>query len=214
MAQHGVPWAVTQEDALRVGALWSKQTSTWAPIVLWLTDLLSLELSLVLALGIRTALSTWWPHSVPLGDYVYLALAFVAFPIGYTFWTLHPGYGVHPVERMRRTVLITVLLFACSAVGLALIPATQVYVVVLVLTGGFALLLVPLLNALARELLVRAGYWGHPVVILGAGLIGAMVARSLKRERYLGMVPIAFLDDDSQKQHRMVEGVPVIGGLE
>ncbi len=214
MAQHGVPWAVTQEDGLRVGALSSRQTSTWALIILWLTDVLALELSLGLALGLRAALSPWWLHPAPYSDYTYLALVLAAFPIGYAFWALYPGYGVHPVERMRRALLITTVLFTCTVVGLALFPATQMYVVVLVLTGGFALLLVPLLNALARELLVRAGYWGQPVVILGAGLIGAMVARALKRERYLGMVPVAFLDDDPQKQYRVVEGVPVIGGLE
>lgn len=214
MAQHGVPWAATQEDSLRVDAPSNRRTSAWAPIILWLTDVLALELSLVLALGIRTALSSWWPHSAPLSDYAYLGLLLVALPVGYAFWTLYPGYGVPPVERIRRTLLITILLFTCTAVGLALIPATRTYVAVLMLAGGFALLLVPLLNALARELLVRAGYWGQPVVILGAGLIGAMVAKALKRERYLGMVPIAFLDDDPQKQHLVIEGVPVIGGLE
>ncbi|MCX7783986.1 MAG: exopolysaccharide biosynthesis polyprenyl glycosylphosphotransferase [Meiothermus sp.] len=181
---------------------------------MWLTDVLALELSLGLALGIRTALSVWWPQPVPLGDYAHLALALVAFPIGYAFWALYPGYGIHPVERMRRTLLITLLLFVCTVVGLAFIPATRIHVVVLALTGAFALLLVPLLNVLARELLVRVGYWGHPVVILGAGLIGAMVARALQRERYLGMVPIAFLDDDPQKQHSFIEGIPVMGGLE
>jgi len=183
-------------------------------MALWLTDVLALELSLALALGVRSALSGWWPYSIPLGEHLHIALAIAAFPLGYTFWNLHPGYGVQPVERMRRAVLITALLFTSTSVAIALIPATRSFVAVLVLAGGFAMLLVPLLNALTRELLIRTGSWGHPVVILGAGLIGAMVARSLKRERYLGMVPIAFLDDDPQKQHRLVEGIPVIGGLE
>jgi Undecaprenyl-phosphate galactose phosphotransferase WbaP len=182
--------------------------------MLWLTDVVALEVSLLLALGIRAALSPWWPHPVPISDFVYLALLLAALPVGYLFWSLYPGYGVPPVERMRRTVLITLMLFTCTVVGLALIPATRAYVPVLVLTGAFALLLVPLLNALARELLVRVGYWGQPVVILGAGLIGEMVARALQRERYLGMVPIAFLDDDPHKQRRVVEGIPVMGGLE
>ncbi len=214
MGQHGVPWAATHEEALRVGALSNRRIATWVPFILCLSDVLALELSLLLALGLRTVLSAWWPHPVPMGEYLYIALLLTAFPAGYFVWALYPGYGVPPFERMRRTLLITLLLFTCTVVGLALIPATQAYAAVLVLAGGFALLLVPLLNALTRELLLRVGYWGHPVVILGAGLIGAMVAKALKRDRYLGMVPVAFLDDDPQKQHRMVEGVPVIGGLE
>ncbi len=214
MAQHGVPWVASQEEGLRVGASSNRRIATWVPFILWLTDIAALEVSLLLALGIRTALSSWWPHSVPISDFVYLALLLTALPVGYLFWSLYPGYGVPPVERMRRTVLITLMTFTCTVVGLALIPATRAYVPVLALTGAFALLLVPLLNALARELLVRVGYWGHPVVILGAGLIGEMVARALQRERYLGMVPIAFLDDDPHKQRRLVEGIPVMGGLE
>lgn len=214
MAQHGVSWAITQEESLRVGALSGKPTSSWAPVILWLADVLALEISLGLALSIRTALSVWWPHPVPLGDYAQLALMLVAFPIGYAFWALYPGYGIHPVERMRRTVLITLLLFGCTSFVLLIIPTTLGLIEILLLTGALALLLVPLLNSLARELLIRAGYWGYPVVILGAGLIGEMVARALQQERYLGMVPVAFLDDDPNKQHRMVEGVPVVGGLD
>ncbi len=214
MAHHGVSGRVTQNGSQRAGAFLSKPTSTLVPVILWLTDVLSLELSLGLALAVRMALSGWWPHPVPWGDYAYLALVLTVFPIGYVFWALYPGYGVHPVERMRRTLLITLLLFASTVVGLTLIPATRGYVAVLLLAGAFALLLVPLLNALARELLVRVGYWGYPVVILGAGLIGAMVARALQQERYLGMIPVAFLDDDPQKQRRVLEGVPVVGGLE
>lgn len=214
MAQRSVIWATAQKDGLPMDVPLIRRTPVWAPMILWLSDALALELSLVLALGIRTALSPWWPHPVPMSEYIPIALLLAVFPVGYFVWALYPGYGVPPFERMRRTLLITLLLFTCTVVDLALIPATRAYVAVLVLAGGFALLLVPLLNALTRELLLRLGYWGHPVVILGAGLIGTMVARALKRDRYLGLVPIAFLDDDPQKQHQMVEGVPVIGGLE
>ncbi len=213
MAQYGGSWAVTQEDSRRVGALWSKPTSVWAPAILWLTDVLALELSLGLAVFVRGVLSGFWPHSLTWNDYALLGLILAAFPLGYLFWALYPGYGIHPVERMRRTFLITVLLFALTAVVFTVLPATRASVGLVLISGMFAVLLVPLLNALARELLIRAGWWGYPVVILGAGLIGAMVARALRQERYLGMVPVAFLDDDPQKQGRVIEGVPVVGPL-
>ncbi|WP_297854446.1 exopolysaccharide biosynthesis polyprenyl glycosylphosphotransferase [Meiothermus sp.] len=180
--------------------------------MLWLTDVLALELSLGLALGLRSLLG-WWPHEVPIGHYGYAALALAVFPVGYAFWALYPGYGIHPVERMRRTVHITLMLFICTGAVLGILPTTRPYLAVVALTGLLAVPLVPLLNALTREILVRKNRWGYPVVILGAGLIGAMVARALQSERYLGMVPVAFLDDDPQKQNRRVEGVPVMGGL-
>lgn len=214
MAQYGGSWAATQEDSRRVGALWSKPASNWVPAILWLTDVLALELSLGLAVLVREILSGFWPHSLTWSDYALLGLILAAFPLGYLFWALYPGYGIHPVERMRRTFLITVLLFALMAVVFAILPATRALVGLVLIAGMFAVLLVPLLNALARELLIRASWWGYPVVILGAGLIGSMVARALQQERYLGMVPVAFLDDDPNKQHRLIEGVPVVGGLD
>ncbi|WP_084640383.1 exopolysaccharide biosynthesis polyprenyl glycosylphosphotransferase [Meiothermus rufus] len=214
MAQHGAPWITSPaEDTLATApAAWRRPG--WVPVILWLSDVFALELSLLLALGVHTGLFTVWPQAIPLGEYTPLALVLTGFPLGYFLWALYPGYGLHPVERMRQTLIITTLLFGCIGLGLALIPATQKYAGVMALTGGFALLLVPLLNALVRELLIRAGYWGQPVVILGAGLTGAMVARALKRDRYLGLVPVAFLDDDPNKQHRLVEGIPVVGALE
>ncbi|MCX7600646.1 MAG: exopolysaccharide biosynthesis polyprenyl glycosylphosphotransferase [Meiothermus sp.] len=191
----------------------NRRAPAWVPIILWLTDVLALELSLGLAILVRETLLTWWPNGLTWSDYALLAFIIATFPLGYMFWALYPGYGIHPVERMRRTFLITVLLFLTALLIFAILPATRPLGAILVATGAFAVFLVPILNALARELLIRAGWWGYPVVILGAGLIGAMVVRALRHERYLGLVPVAFLDDDPQKQGRLVEGVPVLGPL-
>jgi FlaA1/EpsC-like NDP-sugar epimerase len=54
----------------------------------------------------------------------------------------------------------------------------------------------------------------HNVLVIGAGSAGVLVVREMLRNTHLDMVPKAFLDDDPQKQNMVVNGVPVVGGLD
>jgi FlaA1/EpsC-like NDP-sugar epimerase len=49
------------------------------------------------------------------------------------------------------------------------------------------------------------------IVIVGAGDVGANLAKEMKLRRDLRMYPIAFYDDDSAKWNTRVHGVPVLG---
>jgi FlaA1/EpsC-like NDP-sugar epimerase len=49
------------------------------------------------------------------------------------------------------------------------------------------------------------------VLVVGAGDAGSMVVREMRRNPQLGMLPIAFLDDDRSKLGKRVQGVPVVG---
>lgn len=49
-------------------------------------------------------------------------------------------------------------------------------------------------------------------LIIGAGSAGILVARQLKHSNG-ELIPFAFIDDDKQKQHLEILGLPVIGGL-
>ncbi len=54
----------------------------------------------------------------------------------------------------------------------------------------------------------------HPPVrvgIVGAGTAGSQVARDLIFERRLGRSVVAFFDDDFQKWHKLLHGIPVVG---
>jgi FlaA1/EpsC-like NDP-sugar epimerase len=51
-------------------------------------------------------------------------------------------------------------------------------------------------------------------LILGAGDAGALVVRELQKNPQLGLTPVAYLDDDSEKQGQRLHGVPVVGKLE
>lgn len=54
---------------------------------------------------------------------------------------------------------------------------------------------------------------GHAkrVVIIGAGDVGASLAKELMAKRGLGLQPVAFLDDDRQKWESRVYDIPVLG---
>jgi FlaA1/EpsC-like NDP-sugar epimerase len=52
------------------------------------------------------------------------------------------------------------------------------------------------------------------VVIIGAGDVGAQLAREMLTRRSMGMSPVAFLDDDRRKWKLSIHGIPVIGGVD
>lgn len=52
------------------------------------------------------------------------------------------------------------------------------------------------------------------VAIVGAGDAGAQVAADLLARRFLGLRPVVFFDDDTQKWGRTIHGIDVAGGLE
>lgn len=49
------------------------------------------------------------------------------------------------------------------------------------------------------------------VAIIGAGDVGATLVKELLLRRDLGMLPVAFLDDDQTKWNKQIHGVPVVG---
>jgi FlaA1/EpsC-like NDP-sugar epimerase len=51
------------------------------------------------------------------------------------------------------------------------------------------------------------------VLIIGAGDAGALVVREMQKNPQLGLAPVAFLDDDTDKHGHQIHGVRVEGGL-
>ena len=50
-----------------------------------------------------------------------------------------------------------------------------------------------------------------PVLLIGAGRAGVMVAEELRKRPDIGLVPVGFVDDDPAKQDQRVVGVDVLG---
>jgi exopolysaccharide biosynthesis polyprenyl glycosylphosphotransferase len=69
--------------------------------------------------------------------------------------------------------------------------------------------------AFAQRAARSRGLIGRPVLIVGAGLVGAQVARRLEAHPEYGLVPVGFLDDDPRPLPEVGgRGVPVLGTAE
>ena len=64
---------------------------------------------------------------------------------------------------------------------------------------GAALFVVPLVRAFARAAFARRAWWGHPVVVLGAGKAGRQVVRTLRANPACGLKPVVALDDNPER---------------
>jgi UDP-GlcNAc:undecaprenyl-phosphate GlcNAc-1-phosphate transferase len=60
----------------------------------------------------------------------------------------------------------------------------------------------------------RAAGTGAPTLIYGAGRKGATALRELTADVTAALRPVAFIDDDIQKEGRLLNGIPVVGALE
>ena len=133
---------------------------------------------------------------------------------------------------LRDAVRILVAVASASAilVGLRLLspsfverfPIARYGIVPLgVLLGDFLLAFVGLTGVRALRRLVgermaskehgRLGNAPAPTLLVGAGQGGVLVAQELSRRPDLGMLPVAFVDDDPVKQGAVIHGIKVMG---
>ena len=61
---------------------------------------------------------------------------------------------------------------------------------------------------------METGGDGKNVLIVGAGLTGSMIVKELRANPQLGLVPVAFVDDDHAKKNMRIHGIDVLGTLD
>ncbi len=189
-----------------------KQRS-WSTVLLILIDVFALELSLLLGCLVRLSLHSIFPIGLNRPQYQGLALGVLTLPLAYGWVGLYPGYGMSAVQRIRARVYATATIFVVLLLWNYTLYDGQWSRGVLILTMCFALVFAPALEAPLRKALITRGLCGVPVVILGAGATGALVAKTLQQERNLGFILAAMLDDDPRKWGQTIHGVPVVGPL-
>ncbi len=186
---------------------------SWATASLVFVDILALEFSLFLGCLVRLFLHSIFPIALNRPQYQGLALGILALPLAYAWVGLYPGYGLSAVQRIRGRFYATATVFVVLLIWNYTLYEGQWSRGVLILAMFFALVLAPALESPLRRALIRSGICGVPVVILGAGRTGALVAKILQKERDLGFVLVGMLDDDPQKWGTTVHGVKVMGPL-
>lgn len=130
-------------------------------------DLLLLQVMLFAASRIRLGLLPNDAGEFSAGNFIGMHVFVLVVPVGFALASLYPGYGLHPVERLRRRVLITIFGFVCLGAYDYLAQNGLWSRGILLMAFAFSLLL-PVWDAIAVAILVRMRWWGVPVALFGS----------------------------------------------
>ena len=125
---------------------------------------------------------------------------------------LYPGLGLGAAEELRRlSGGTTLVMLLAVALTFATKEGEAWSRQVLMTTWALALVALPLIRAAVRRGFARLGWWGIPCLVLGAGATGAEVVRLLQTRPWLGLRPVAVLDDDPARIGSQVHALTVDG---
>jgi FlaA1/EpsC-like NDP-sugar epimerase len=185
-----------------------------------LIDALFLLVTPTLALVIRLE-TVDFPTKIRPGLFVFTFTGLIVYLVTFYLFGLYRRYWQYAsiddliqiaLAAATGTAILTGLLFAI--LWLTTITFARS---VLIINGILILLLSGGVRFLARYSHSRrhlASAKGQRVIVFGAGDAGAMIAREMQSKPQLGYRPVAFLDDDPQKHHIRLLGLPVLGGRE
>ncbi len=148
--------------------------------------------------------------------YLEIAPLIAIFVAGYAQAGLYPGFGLGPVETLRRLSYATAFGFVLlAAISFALKVPPLYSRMTFIFACAFSLLAVPVARAVVRRRARRWAWWAEPVVIVGTGERAARVVRSIQHAGGFGYRPVMVLAFGADVPiEGDVEGVPVVGGLD
>lgn len=192
-------------------------------ILLMIADILLVNLALWLALWLR------FDGAVP-GQYLdsfrltaALIFTVISLAIFYLFGLYHRLWqyaGVDDIASIAGAVTLSTLVNAAAAYALTrgggdlLLPRTVFalsWLLNLLFIGGSRLSLRLFRQRWSFLLPLRSG---TPVLIVGAGDAGVLVAREIKKQNQGTFYPIGFVDDSPSKQNQKLLGLPILGNRE
>jgi Undecaprenyl-phosphate galactose phosphotransferase WbaP len=123
---------------------------------------------------------------------------------------LYPGYGMSPVERLRRQFMI--LLGTVVGVTILDLQFNDWHWFETGLLTALPVLgvLIWVSDAVGRGVLMCLRLWGRPCVVVGASRTGVDIVRRLSQNEHLGYNPVLFIDEDPGRWGTVVEGLPVV----
>ncbi len=152
-----------------------------------------------------------------LSLYLQIAPLLLVFIAAYAQSGLYPGFGLGPVETLRRLSRATVfgfLILAAFSFALKLPPLYSR--VTFALAFALSLAFVPLLRAVVTHFAPAWPWWSEPVVVIGTGARAGRAIRSIRRSSHFGYRPVAVLSHPgvAPPADLQVEAVPVVGDLD
>lgn len=176
-----------------------------------MADVFAAQLALALGVAVRHIASPWIGKSLSPEGYQGIVLGLLTLPVANWLMGLYPGYGLGPVERLRRRVIAASVTFSALVMWDNLVLQGQWSRAVELFSFTFALALSPLTEATVVTLLMRCRWWGTPVLVLSSDGAGSRLVGLLRRRHELGLVPIGLLKDRPETWGKSIAGVPVLG---
>ena len=221
-----MPDTLVTRPAPRETAVLQTTSHTITPVGRWVGSQRRLLVVLILILlDILLALAVWqaaFALQAVLGRGPLSAIAIASIVPNVVAWIgvraalgLYPGYGLDQVEELRRqtfALLATLTIIAVFALATQLADSLSR---LFLFAWALGLLLVaPVLRHYVKVMLMRSGWWGKPVVVLGAHETGAQIVSVLQREWHLGFKPVAFFDSCTGPVKEAPQGRPYQDSLD
>jgi UDP-GlcNAc:undecaprenyl-phosphate/decaprenyl-phosphate GlcNAc-1-phosphate transferase len=134
-------------------------------------------------------------------------------------WLMGLYQGSWRLASIYDAVRICVAVLIASTIGFLTIRLTSSREAALSLFGIYALVKMTVASGsrLSYRILAASrmrAQEGVPVLIYGAGVGGVNALREMRANQAVGMRPVGFIDDDPSREHRAVDGVPIVGSHE
>ncbi len=205
-----------------------RKSQPWFQIrnrTLLLADLLLIVASVLASFALRLDLGPIFLAYLPAASLM-VAVALLVKPVIYHLFGLYRRYWVYASTREMLTIALATLtasgavaagiMFVILLGGLRGFPRSVLlidWLLSLICVGGLRLTV--RLLAEGGQISQKAdGLAGkRRVVVVGGGDAGVLVVREMQRNPQLHMLPVAFVDDDPDKQKASIHGVRVAGML-
>lgn len=159
-------------------------------LVMGFSDIIALALAWVFAVIIRFILVGMEVPQVFYAYSYFLPLAILVYVISGLY-----NHNLSEVEELRRLTISTSIYFLVLFSLIYFFRQSEIVSrLTIILAWVFSIILVPLLREIFRNILVKFGLWGEPVIIFGNGLLGNEVADYLRSHPQMGYIPIGVID--------------------
>lgn len=175
-------------------------------VILGAAEASTLLLSLFIGGFIRLA----WKGEPMLASWMWYLLG--AWCVGAYVARLLPGWGLGPVEELRRMFFLLAGVFAATTAMLFWGKAAEI-TSRFTLTVGFLLsiVLVPAVRLEVKRILLKLNRWGVPAVLYGRAHAVSVVTQALRDERGLGYTPDGVFLEEHGDAPETVADLPVLG---
>ena len=196
---NGSTYAIKEEEHAFSGSRYAYLQQWMMPFTLLCSDIMALFFSWAIAIVVATLMG----KNIALADYLNFLYFIPLFLFAFLLGGLYSRTSTNPVEEIRKLSLITSFSFFFLITGIFILHRESLFLYsrfTIFLAGLSSLAIIPLLRSFTRHLCAHNAWWGTPVLILGAGKTGQMIARKINETPSLGLKLITILDDDHDKQ--------------